>query len=65
VLNFRVQWSVSYPNNHLPTKFLFGSTRERGVDLMTCAGLWHLDGTGYDHKLVVYARLILPNGKLG
>jgi hypothetical protein len=32
---------------------------------MTCAGAFHLDGTGYDHKLIVYARLVLPNGKLG
>jgi hypothetical protein len=31
---------------------------------MTCAGVFH-KGKGYDRKFVVYARLVLPNGKLG
>jgi hypothetical protein len=64
-LTFRVLWSATYANTALPLNFLFGAVRERGLALMTCAGGFHLDGTGYDHKLVVYARLVLPNGKLG
>jgi hypothetical protein len=44
---------------------MFGRTHERGLVLVTCAGVFHRDGTGYDHKLIVYARLVLPNGTLG
>jgi hypothetical protein len=64
-LTFKVLWSATYANTSLPFRFLFGATNERGLALMTCAGGFHLDGTGYDHKLIVYARLVLPNGKLG
>ena len=64
-LTFRVMWSATFPNANLPLKFLFGAVKERGLALMTCAGAFHRDGTGYDHKLIVYARLVLPNGKLG
>lgn len=64
-LNFRVMWRNSYPNNAIPNKFIFAPVRERGLVLMTCTGIFHRDGTGYDRKEIVYARLILPNGKLG
>jgi sortase (surface protein transpeptidase) len=64
-LVFRVLWQATYPNNKIPLNFLFGQVNERGLVLMTCTGVFHRDGTGYDHKLVVYARLVLPNGKLG
>jgi len=64
-LKFRVQWSAQYLNKQFPTKFVFTPVRERGLVLVTCSGAFHFDGTGYDHKLVVYARVILPNGRLG
>lgn len=64
-VTFRVMWEGSYLDQDIPVKFLFGSTYEHGLNLMTCAGDFHFDGSGYDHKLVVYARLLLPNGKLG
>jgi hypothetical protein len=44
---------------------MFGRNRQRGLVLITCSGVFHYDGTGYDHKLLVYARLILPSGQLG
>ena len=50
--------SQVYPNNKLPMKFMFATTRERGLILITCTGVFHRDGTGYDHKRLVYARLI-------
>jgi sortase (surface protein transpeptidase) len=62
---FRVMWQGTYLNAHMPVKFMFGRTKEHGLTLITCAGVFHRDGTGYDHKLVVYTRLILPSGKLG
>lgn len=64
-LNFRVLWQGTYLNAKMPVKFMFGRTNEHGLTLITCAGIFHRDGTGYDHKLLVYARLILPSGKLG
>lgn len=64
LLKFRVMWQGTYTNAHMPLKFMFGRSREHGLTLITCAGIFHRDGTGYDHKLVVYTRLLLPSGKL-
>jgi len=64
-LTFRVLWQGTYLNSKLPIKWMYSATAERGLVLMTCAGAYHTDGTGYDHKLIVYARVVLPNGKLG
>lgn len=55
---FRVLWRATYWNRNLPLKFMFGPAKQRGLILMTCAGAFHLDGTGYDHKLLVYAKFI-------
>ena len=60
VLTFQVQWSETYWNNKLPLKFMYGAWRDRGMVLMTCAGYFHRDGTGYDHKLIVFASLVWP-----
>jgi sortase (surface protein transpeptidase) len=60
-LTFVVQWLHSYPNTHLPDKFLYGTTTQRGLALITCSGFFHRDGTGYDHKLIVYATLQMPS----
>lgn len=62
-MRFRIMWSKVYDNAKLPMKFMFGPSRERGLVLMTCAGIY-LRGSGYTQKLVVYARLLLPNGRL-
>jgi hypothetical protein len=64
-LKFKVIWSQNYLNSKLPIKFMFGPASQHGLVLTTCSGVFHTDGTGYDHKLLVYARLILPNGSLG
>ncbi|PZS05389.1 MAG: hypothetical protein DLM70_06580 [Chloroflexi bacterium] len=60
VLHFRVQWQGTYWNAQLPTKLMFATTRERGLVLITCTGVFHRDGTGYDHKRVVYATMVWP-----
>lgn len=62
---FRVMWQHTYLNRDVPVNFMFQNVRERGLLLVTCTGIFHYDGTGYDHKLIVYARLILPSGQLG
>jgi sortase A len=65
-LTFRVIWSKSYPSNGLPMKWLTHSRSARAIALITCSGVFHgLANGGYDHKLLVYARMVLPNGRLG
>ncbi|PZS10087.1 MAG: hypothetical protein DLM70_00915, partial [Chloroflexi bacterium] len=49
-LTFKVDWRAEYWNNQVPSRFIYGNTRERGLVLMTCAGDFHNDGVGYDHK---------------
>jgi hypothetical protein len=66
ILTFRVLWQHTYADSELPLHWLFGGGRgPRALILFTCAGVFHTDGTGYDHRLVIYARMILPNGQLG
>ncbi|MDQ2743938.1 MAG: class F sortase [Chloroflexota bacterium] len=65
VLRFRVIWSHTYWNDEFPYGFVYGLNRHRSLALTTCTGVFHLDGSGYDHKVLVYARMIMPNGQLG
>jgi sortase A len=64
-LTFHVVWQHTYLNNDIPMNWIFGRAKQRGLVLYTCAGIFHTDGTGYDHKLIVYARLVMPDGRLG
>jgi sortase (surface protein transpeptidase) len=64
-LKFKVMWQNTYPNDRLPLKFIFGTfSGPRALSLITCTGAYQLRN-GYDHKRIVYTRLLLPNGKLG
>jgi sortase A len=65
-LTFRVLWSKSYPSKQLPMNWMLHARKERALALITCAGVFRGQSNGgYDHKLLVYARLVLPNGHLG
>jgi hypothetical protein len=64
-LTFRVMWLNTYTNGGLPVSWMYARTKQRSILLITCTGIFHRDGTGYDHKFVAFARLVLPNGKLG
>lgn len=64
-VTFQVVWNHTYLDNALPTGIMYGHARQRTLALATCTGIFHRDGTGYDHRIVVYARLVLPNGQLG
>jgi sortase (surface protein transpeptidase) len=57
-LTFRVRWQATYSRTRLPLSFMYGPTTDHGLMLVTCSGLFHRDGTGYDHRLIVYATLI-------
>jgi len=59
-LSFRVLWKGVYLNNRLPFKLIYGPARMRALSLLTCAGIFHRDGTGYDHKLMIYTQLVQP-----
>jgi hypothetical protein len=63
-ITFKVQWGKPFYDTKLPTGFIFARTTTRSLVLMTCAGVFHKK-TGYDHRWLVYARAVLPNGKLG
>ena len=64
-VSFRVMWQKEYLNGDIPYNWMYTTHGQRGLVLATCDGDFHTDGTGYDHKLVVYARMIMPNGALG
>ena len=65
-LTFRVMWSKSYADSQVPMNWMLTSHSTRAIALITCGGTFHgLHNGGYDHKLLVYARLVLPNGTLG
>jgi hypothetical protein len=64
-LTFQVRWLHEYPVNAVPYPWIYGPGHQRGVVLVTCSGSFHgLNNGGYDHRLVVYARLLLPDGTL-
>jgi hypothetical protein len=64
-LTFRVMWSKSYPSKALPMSWMLHTRNTRAMALITCAGVFRgVANGGYDHKLLVYARLVLPNGGL-
>lgn len=56
-VTFKVRWNRVYPDGALPKRFMYARTTERGLLLITCTGVFHRDGTGYDHRQVVYATL--------
>ena len=60
VLTFQVLWQAQYLNQRLPLNWMFGRTSDRGITLITCSGVFHRNGIGYDHKLIVYATLVWP-----
>jgi sortase A len=64
-LTFQVVWSHVYWNKDVPTHWLYDRGQQRALVLDTCSGVFHAGDEGYDRKLFVFARLILPNGHLG
>jgi sortase A len=64
-VTFQVVWNHTYLDNALPMSNLYGHAKQRSLALATCTGTFHRDGTGYDHRIVVFSRLVLPDGQLG
>jgi LPXTG-site transpeptidase (sortase) family protein len=60
ILHFVVTDSEVYTTESVPVQRLFADKSGELLNLITCAGTLLPDGSTYDHRLVVYARLV-PN----
>lgn len=56
--HFIVRESLVYRLGQLSPDLLFNRTDARRLNLITCAGSPTVDGSTYDHRLVVYATLV-------
>ncbi len=57
-LHFIVTDSRVYKLGELPPSLLFAQNDARRLNLITCAGKPTKDGSTYDHRLVVYTKLV-------
>lgn len=57
-LTFQVVASETYPYDDAPLERIFGPTAVRGLNLVTCNGVFDRGTQNYDKRLVVYARLV-------
>jgi LPXTG-site transpeptidase (sortase) family protein len=48
----------TYPYQNTPTNTIFNSKNDIGLNLITCEGAWVPGGRTYDHRLVVYTKLV-------
>jgi sortase A len=58
-LHFVVSDIESYPYQSVPLQTLFARDDAARLNLITCEGDWVAGGDTYDHRLVVYATLVL------
>ena len=42
------------------SKKIFGDTEEYNLNLVTCEGIWDTETDMYDHRLIVYSRMVDP-----
>ncbi|MDZ5712958.1 class F sortase [Jeotgalibacillus haloalkalitolerans] len=56
-LVFVVKDSVAYETGEAPIEEIFGSSPERGLNLITCTGYFDRSNGGYVERLVVYTEL--------
>ncbi len=57
-LHFAVFDIETYPYQGVPVQKLFMPNDAAYLNLITCEGLWVWGGDTYDHRLVVYTRLV-------
>jgi sortase (surface protein transpeptidase) len=57
-LHFKVSDIEVYPYNSVPTTALFAQTDTARLNLVTCDGTWVPVGDTYDHRIVIYTRLV-------
>jgi sortase (surface protein transpeptidase) len=57
-LHFVVEDTVSYPYKTVPLETLFSRDDDARLNLITCGGSWVKSDKTYDHRFVVYTRLV-------
>lgn len=57
-LTFQVTTLASYPYNNAPIAHIFGTAPTADLNLITCSGYFNHASHNYDHRLVVYSKLI-------
>jgi LPXTG-site transpeptidase (sortase) family protein len=57
-LHFRVSETQVYPYQSVPTQTLFAQDDAARLNLITCDGSWVAGGDTYDHRIVIYTRLV-------
>ena len=57
-LHFKVTDIETYPYIGAPTEKIFTQTDAARLNLITCEGAWVQSGKTYDHRLVVYTKLV-------
>jgi sortase A len=58
LLHFVTDVAATYKLKDLSSDKLFGATPNKGLNLITCAGDLTPDHSTYDHRLVVFSRLV-------
>jgi LPXTG-site transpeptidase (sortase) family protein len=58
VMHFVVDDIELYPYKDVPTDLVFNQTDAARLNLVTCDGAWVKGDKTYDHRLVVYAKLV-------
>ena len=57
-LHFKVSDIEVYPYNSVPTNTLFAQNDAARLNLITCDGSWVSGQDTYDHRIVIYTRLV-------
>lgn len=55
---YRITEVVVYKLNAVPMAKLAGPTREKHLNMYTCAGTWDRKAQNYTHRLVIYSTLV-------
>ena len=58
MLHFKVSDIEVYPYQNVPTAALFTQHDAAHLNLITCDGTWVAGGDTYDHRIVIYTRLV-------
>lgn len=54
---FKVTAIKEYPYDKAPLEEIFGETKEKHLNLITCKGTWNKTTQNYSHRLVIYTTL--------
>lgn len=58
IWRYRISEIAVYKLNAVPMAKLAGATREKHLNIYTCAGTWDRKAGNYTHRLVIYSTLV-------